>query len=862
MKISNYLFIVLIFITATTSAQRLVKTVNAGWEFQLENSENTQVVNIPHTWNAQDAFEDDKSYFRGKGIYKRQIFIPENWKDQAVFLKFEGANQHTKVFVNNAVVGEHTGGYTGFIFELSKNLKFGEENVVRIEVDNSHNLDIPPLEADFNFYGGIYRDIEMIVTGKTHFKLEGEAAGTMQVHTPKVSEEMAEVSLYGEIINTSANKNSRLKIEVSGPDGTIIKDFSKNLKRLQDGKFSYEFEIEDPELWSPENPNLYNLQANIIDPDSGEILDSYSTNFGCRWFEADPKKGFFLNGQPIKLIGANRHQDFENMGNAVPNAIHRKDYQMIKDMGANFIRTAHYPQDPDVYRICDELGLLVWTEVPVINDVTDSEAYHENAVNMQREQILQLYNHPSIVFWGIMNEIFIRLVFTSEMSEADKNAKIKTSVALAKKLEAETKKLDTTRLSVMALHENDLYNTSGIADIPDVIGWNLYFGWYTQGLENLGKFLDTQHEKYPNRPLLISEYGPGSDSRIQTNDPKPWDFSEAYQLKSHVSYLNQVMERDYMLGMAAWNFADFGSSGRQDSRPFINQKGLVNFNREPKDVYYYYKARLTPEDFVYIAGKNYEKQYPQDESDVIVITVFSNSEEVKLKVDNAEFTSEVENGIALFELSLPEGKHQLIATDGTASHSREIKVKFRKNLVAEIDQNAILVNVGTHVNFFDEITGETWISDQEYKEGSFGYVGGSVYQKNSSKFQGTASDIQGTENDPLFQTMREGIEAYKFDVEKGKYRVSLLFAEPEYNASQENIYNLSEAEKKDIPGLRNFDIKINGKTLSGDLNLARDYGRLQAVEISYQIKTDAGIEIEFEENSGKALLSGIKLEKL
>jgi len=179
-----------------------------------------------------------------------------------------------------------------------------------------------------------------------------------------------------------------------------------------------------------------------------------------------------------------------------------------------------------------------------------------------------------------------------------------------------------------------------------------------------------------------------------------------------------------------------------------------------------------------------------------------------------------------------------------------------------LKKNELLINVGTHVNFTDETTGETWISDQVYKEKSFGYVGGSVYQKNSSKFQGTASDIQGTENDPLFQTMREGIEAYKFDVEKGKYRITLLFAEPEYNASEENIYNLSEAEKKDIPGLRSFDIKINGKTLSRDLNLARDYGRLQAVEISYEIKADAGIKIEFEENSGRALLSGIKLEKL
>lgn len=414
----------------------------------------------------------------------------------------------------------------------------------------------------------------------------------------------------------------------------------------------------------------------------------------------------------------------------------------------------------------------------------------------------------------------------------------------------------------MALHENELYNESGIADIPDVIGWNLYFGWYSPGLESFGEFLDDQHERFPNRPLFISEYGPGADSRIHTDDPKPWDYSEAYQLKLHRSYINQVQERDYVLGMTAWNFADFGSSFRQDSRPYINQKGLVNMDRSKKDIYYYYQARLLEEPILYIAGKNYGTRYVKDENDLIEITVFSNAEEVKLKLANSEFTSEVEDGIAVFELSLPEGKHRLTATADSVSHTREIEVKFRKNLLAEIDQNPILVNVGTHVNFTDETTGEIWISDQEYKEDSFGYIGGKVYQKNSSKFQGTASDIKGTENDPLFQTMREGLEAYKFDVEEGDYRITLLFAEPEFNASEENIYNLNEAQKEEISGLRSFDVKINGELFSKDLNLARDYGRIRAVEISYKVKANNGIAVKFEENAGKSLLSGIKLEKL
>ena len=855
--IISRLFLGIIFLFTTgIYAQRQVKTINSGWNFQLENSEKSKLINLPHTWNTEDAFEDG-DYYRGKGSYTKELFIPETWQDESVFLKFEGANQETTVFVNDQPAGKHTGGYTAFVFKISEYLNYGETNQIRIEVDNSHNPDIPPLEADFNFYGGIYRDLQLIVTGKSHFKMQSEAAGNLLIKTPEVSNNTARIIFEGEVVKLKPRLE--LAIKIFSSSGKLVVNDKKALKTEA---FQYDFKIDDPELWSPQSPLLYQLQAQLVDATTGKILDSFSSKFGCRWFETDPENGFILNGKPIKLIGANRHQDFEKMGNAVPNSIHRKDYKMIKDMGANFIRTAHYPQDPDVYRICDELGLLVWTEIPVINDVTESAAYHQNSVDMQKEQVLQLYNHPSIVFWGYMNEIFIRLVFTGEMSEADRKAKIKTSVELAKKLEAATKNLDTTRLSVMALHENEIYNTSGIADIPDVIGWNLYFGWYTPGLENLGKFLDEQHQRYPHRPILISEYGPGSDSRIQTYDPKPWDYSEAYQLKSHVSYLNQVMERDYMLGMAAWNFADFGSSGRQDSRPFINQKGLVNFNRQPKDIYYYYRTRLTEKDQVYIAGNNFETRYLRDD-ERIKLKIFSNSELVELRVnDSISRTAPVKDFIAEFDLDLSEGTYSLKAISGKASHHRNIEVKLRKNLVPNIASETIQVNVGSHSDFIDEETGDIWISDQAYSEGGFGYTGGEVYQASPEKFQGTASNIKLTTKEPLYQTMREEIESYQFDVPKGKYRISLMLAEPNRRASTKNIYNLGSDTQKPAEGSRNFEISINGQVVESDLNLARDYGILQAVELNYEIETEKGILLNFEPAQGKAILSGIRLEKL
>ncbi|WP_300437442.1 glycoside hydrolase family 2 TIM barrel-domain containing protein [Christiangramia sp.] len=856
MKILQITILLLLLTQVNAPAQRMVKTLNSGWNFQLENSKKSENVNIPHTWNAEDAFNDG-AYYRGKGIYNREIFIPQDWKGQAIFLSFEAANQETKVFVNNKFVGEHIGGYTAFVFELTKALNFGLNNEIRVEVDNSHNVNIPPLEADFNFYGGIYRDIELIVTGKTHFQLEGETAGNLLIKTPEVNDKTAEVIFEGLVANPLQNQN--LQITITAPNGTKI---SENIEPLRTENLSVAFEIKNPELWSPDNPKLYELQAQLVEANSGEILDSYSSKFGCRWFKADPKKGFLLNGKPIKLIGANRHQDFENMGNAVPNSIHRKDYQMIKDMGANFIRTAHYPQDPEVYKICDELGLLVWTEIPVINDVTDSIDYHQNSINMQREQILQLYNHPSIIFWGYMNEIFIRLVFTGDMPEIERKAKIATSVELAKKLEAVTKELDTSRLSAMALHENDIYNTSGIANIPDVIGWNLYFGWYTDGLQNLGKFLDDQYQKYPDRPLIISEYGPGSDSRIQTNDPKPWDFSEAYQLKSHISYINQVMDRPFVIGMSAWNFADFGSSGRQDTRPFINQKGLLNFNREPKDIYYYYKARLSDKDFVYIAGKNFEKRFI-DKSENVKLNVFSNAEKVILKVDdNPEISAIVKNNVAEFSLDLTEGGHWVEATSGDARHSRKINIQFRQDLLKKLENHPLSINVGSRSDFINEATDETWISDQPYSENSFGYVGGEVLQQSENKFQATFSNLKNTTEEPLYQTMRKNINAYKFDVGKGNYRISLLFAEPNWSASKKNIYNLGSDKAENSEGIRTFDILINGIPVEKNLNIASQYDVLQAVELNYKIHTEKGLNIEFQPLHGQTILSGIRLEKL
>ena len=426
-------FFLLLSISMACFGQRNVQSLNSAWDFTLaQDPDRTRVVNIPHTWNAEDAFRDGKDYFRGKGVYEKTLFVPAGWEDQRFFLKFEGSNQVTSVSVNGEKTGEHRGGYTGFVFDITEALDPGAENRIRITVDNSHDPDIPPLDADFNFYGGIYRDLWLITTPKIHFEMANDAAGNLLVSTPEVSEENGRLEVAAQVVNSSTERRStHVQLQLFDPEDKLLKTLQKrvSLKAGETKKVEFAYRVERPRLWTPDSPHLYRLEARISG--DGTTHDLIDTNFGFRWFEADPEKGFFLNGKPMKLIGANRHQDFQGLGNALPDRLHRRDYEMIKEMGANFIRTAHYPQDPEVYRICDELGLLVWSEIPVINDVTDSEAYHQVAQQMQREQILQFYNHPSVIMWGYMNEIFIRLVFNNQMSPEDRKEKIRTSVELA-----------------------------------------------------------------------------------------------------------------------------------------------------------------------------------------------------------------------------------------------------------------------------------------------------------------------------------------------------------------------------------------------------------------------------------------------
>ncbi|WP_369997846.1 glycoside hydrolase family 2 TIM barrel-domain containing protein [Winogradskyella sp.] len=838
------------------------KTINSGWQYSQDKT-TWETVNIPHTWNKDDAFDDVRGYRRGMGYYKKQIFVSSEDEDQIFYLKFNAVNQEATVFINGKKAINHKGGYTAFNVEITSLLNFGAYNLIEVEVDNSHSDNIPPLDADFTFYGGIYRDVELIKVRKQHFSLKDFASDGFYVTYYNVSNDKAGVKVDMLIDNFESKTDAHLYLEIFDAEGNRVREEHQGLtlksNKTEAVKVTFP-EIKNPNLWSPEHPYLYKLQLTLSDK-NGTILDQKKANLGFRWVTVDTKKGFFLNGKPIKLIGVNRHQDFKDYGNAVPIELQKQDIHLIKNMGANVIRFAHYPHARELYKLCDELGILVWTEIPVINLVTDSESYFETSLNMQKEHIKQYYNFPSVVMFGYMNEIFIRLVFNRNLTDEEKAELKKTSLKLATQLEDLTRTLAPNHITVMACHNAEVYNETGIADIPMLLGWNLYFGWYSKQIEDLGKFLDEQHKRFPNRSLLLSEYGPGADVRIFTKTPKKFDFSANYQAKLHQSYYKQIIDRPFVTGMTAWNFADFGSEFRGDAIPHVNQKGLVQYDRTPKDIYYWYKSVLEDDEPVVHIATDYLKGLTLFQNETFPVQIYSNESEVSVSLNENNLGAyKVENGSVTIDMPFKNGNNKIKVSTQAISEEKSIEVNRIEKLDFE-NFKRLGINIGSHFNFYDEQQNITFVPDQAYKKGWFGYKNGSAYGMTKDKNQGLPHNIKNTNAEPLFQTLLEGCTEYQLDVPEGNYKVTLYFVEPQIKQT-ENIYNLSEETSESTKTQRIFDVYINDTLIEKQLNLAKAYPEKYGVTLQATIQTKKGLTLKLNAVEGLPVISGILIEKL
>ena len=846
-------------------AQRVDITINDGWEFKGVSAK-WEKVRLPHSWNNNDSLEGTSGYYRGVGYYRKQLFAPEAWDGKCVVLKFEGVNQVTTVHVNGTEALTHKGGYTAFSVDISKLISYGKDNLLEVIVDNSHNENVPPLNADFTFYGGVYRDVHLIVADDVHFNMDNYSSDGVFVETVSVAAGGAVLSVRGSAVLKS--KSSKYKVKVSVLDGNreCVAEKTAKIKSGEEFKIG-NIAVKDVKLWSPEQPYLYTVHCALLDG-KGKVCDEISIPYGIRTISFDGN-GFYLNGKKYTLRGSCRHQDWEGLGNAIRGENHRMDFETMKSMGFNFVRLAHYPQAPEVYRLCDRLGLLVWSEIPVVNQVTDSEEFFTNACEMQREHIRQTFNHPSVIIYGYMNEVLIKMLSNRKITPEKRKKVEEVTIDLARKLETVTKEEAPDRYTAMAIHYHSGYNECGITDIPDIIGYNLYFGWYYGNLVDLKTFLDEEHAKYPDRPIIVSEYGAGSDISIHSEEPMPWDFSEEYSLLYHQSYLRQFASMPYLAGTSLWIFADFGSNSRGDTIPFVNQKGLVTFSRRDKSVAYLYRAMLGKEPVIHIAEDNNHKRVGYEGKSQI-IRVISNCAAVELICNGESLGIEkVVDGIATFYVLPEKGMNHLVATspDSKISDELDLDMEIVPDNLNEWDGNILAVNTGAPFSYRTRDGSRTFLPDRVYEEGSWGRIGGTVkVRKDRLPKIGISNNILLTNDDPIYQTFCEGLDGYYFNVPDGRYRVTLLFME--YSSAKPEkdlIYNLSDIKGKphaDESGV--FNVMINGITVREGLNITKEFGTLTASEVASEVKvlSGEGLKIETIPVTGRTILSGIVLEKL
>ncbi len=580
-------------------------------------------VTLPHTWNTPDT--DGSCRFRGTSVYKKHFSLPSLKAEECLFLELNGAAMTAEVFLNGKKLCRHEGGYSTFRVDLTGELM--EENNLVITVDNSENETVYPQQADFTFYGGLYRDVNLIMVPRKHFELSKDGTPGIRV-TPIVNlrDRTAEVT-----VETWQNGGS-VSFRVNGEEKTV---------KSSDGYAKAVFSITDVHLWDGvDDPYLYEAAACL---DSG---DEIRTRFGCRDFRIDPEKGFFLNGRSYPLRGVSRHQDRIIKGNALTAKDHEEDMAVVKELGANTLRLAHYQHAREFYDLCDENGIIVWAEIPYITRHMPSG--RRNTLDQMRELITQNYNHPSIVCWGLSNEI-------SAVSPVDEDM-----LENHRMLNDLCHRMDQTRVTVMA-HVYTQKAENPLSSVSDIGSYNLYFGWYQGELEQNGTFLDEYHHKYPDRVIGLSEYGADANTCFHSPDPKRGDYTEEYQCVFHEKLLNDIEARPYLWATHVWNLFDFGADGREEGgKKGQNQKGLVEFDHKTKkDAFYLYKAAWSKVPFVHLCGRRYEYRAEQETT----VKVYSNQSKVALYLDDTLLEEKTGNRVFCFSVPL-SNRHVLRAVSG------------------------------------------------------------------------------------------------------------------------------------------------------------------------------------------------------
>jgi len=702
--------------------ERKIENINSNWQYlennvtdvnSLVNQKEWKTIDLPHTWNQWDAVDNSPGYRRDASWYQKEIFIEDFHKAQYV-LYFEGVNITSDIYVNEKRAGGHVGGYLGFEVDISSFINKGQNNTISIRVDNSYNPDvIPSQKADFFIYGGITRDVWLKILPEINLK-------SIQVTTPKVTSSRATTQLKFDIHNANLlddnfiikSKILELSTQKVVAEATITPD---DIKKKNTIAFP---EITNPKLWSPDNPQLYKVVTQILN--GKKIVDEKIETIGYRWFRFEDYGAFYLNGERLLLRGTHRHEEHAGYGAAMPNLLHRKDIEQIKGIGANFLRLGHYPQDPEIYKACDELGIIVWDELPWCRGGMGEEVWETNTARLLKEQIQQNINHPSILFWSLGNEIYWLPDFENGDDENRMNA-------FVKKLNDLAHTLDPYRMTSIRKYYAG-------ADLVDVFSPSIWSGWYAGVYTNYKKSLSENQKKYPR--FLHMEYGGSSHVGRHTEKPitgdgsmneddwaevanqvnikniaKSGDWTENYIVDLFDWYLGITETKEDFSGNAQWAFKDFGTPLRpKNAIPYLNQKGLVDRSGKPKDAYYVFKSYWSDEPFTYIESHTWtERQGPEDKPRNL--SVFSNCETVELfqndkslGIKNRRIQEFPACGLN-WDVNFTEGKNQLIAkgySNGKVITSDTLIVNYDYNQASKPDKIHLTHRILSNGNYLVE----------------------------------------------------------------------------------------------------------------------------------------------------------------
>lgn len=659
---------------------RQILNFNTKWAFSKEaNSvpermpERWYWVNLPHTWNAIDGQDGGNDLYRGTAFYAKELEKSELPEADLYYLELCGANSSASVYVNGRKLASHDGGYSTWRVNITDALK--AKNLIVIEVDNSVNDTVYPQHADFTFYGGLYRNVNILAVSSSHFDLDYFGGPGIQV-TPEVTGTSANVNV--EVFVTNKTDAQQIRYTIKDAEGNVVAETT-----CADTAVS--FTLENVHLWNGrKDPYLYTAEAVL--EENGTDLDNVSARFGCRTFRIDPENGFILNGKEYPLRGVSRHQDRWGIGNALLPEHHEEDMDLICELGATTIRLAHYQHDQYFYDLCDERGMVVWAEIPYIS--THMPKGRENTISQMKELIVQNYNHPSIFVWGLSNEITMGGESDEDLLE---NHRILNDLV---------HEMDKTRLTTIAC-----LSTCSIDDpyiqIPDVVSYNHYFGWYGGNTSMNGPWFDNFHERHSNIPIGCSEYGCEA-LNWHTSNPDQGDYTEEYQAYYHEELIKQLYTRKYLWATHVWNMFDFGADSRNEGgENGQNHKGLITFDRKyKKDSFYAYKAWLSEDPFVHICGKRYVDRV----EDVTKVTVYSNQPEVELFA----------NGVSLGKQTSPEHffYFEVPNSNGTTltAIAGECKDESFLRKVEVFNEDYRLKEKGAILNWFDITAPEGYLS--------------------------------------------------------------------------------------------------------------------------------------------------------